>query len=733
MGRNVPEKIKTKGGHQPRARIHAGWSPIGQHHRRVALLRGLGVLLAVILVLGFAVDAYAQSFFDSLPSIRGLDTAAFAGDTLITDRNGTKLADVGYHTGDHRLAVRLKDVNPNMINATVAIEDKNFYSNPGFDTMAILRALYDDLRTGHIVSGASTITQQLAKQQFLTPDQTYSRKIKELALAYELSQTYTKDQILELYLNKSFYGAQSYGVEAAAQSYFHISASKLDLAQAAVLAGLPQAPTQYNPVLNPDEAKVRQKEVLDAMVRAYDVTKVTQAMADDAYAEKLTYYAPTNNALAPHFVDYVQSELRELGFQPGVQQLDVKTTLDYNLQAQGEAVVRNNLRANLYRDRSGQLSSAMVAMDPRTGEILVMVGSPDYNSHVNGGEINLATTPRNMGSSMKPYTYGAVINARVATVDTPIYDGPSPLVYKDAYSTTNIYNYDHRSHGVLPLKKAFASSLNICAVKAELSIGVPSVLAWMRNLGVNPRYIKANPDGTYTSDSNAPPDEYGPSLTLGGYPITLLEHVAGISTYAAMGVYHTPEAIIQVTDSHGNILYQTNADQRARLAIDPGVAYIMAQIMADDANRAPIFGFNSALHWNNHTVAAKTGTTDNFKDAVTIAFNPILAVGLWVGDILNNNHYMIAGSDGVYVASPGVHTFVNIALQGVPANLWYSKPPDVVPGPNNSWYLSDTTSISRLPGDSAPSPTPTPVNVNVPADPGTGPILASPPPVTPSP
>src|SRR5437588_2808353 len=257
MGRNVPEKIRTKGGHQPRARIHAGWSPIGQHHRRVALLRGLGVFVAVVLVLGFAVDAYAQSFFDSLPSIHGLDTAAFAGDTLITDRNGNKLADIGYHTGDHRLAVRLKDVSPNMVNATIAIEDKNFYSNPGFDTMAILRALYDDLRTGHIVSGASTITQQLAKQQFLTPDQTYSRKIRELALAYELSQTYTKDQILELYLNKSFYGAQSDGAASAALSYFQIPASKLDLAQSAMLAGLPSAPTAGNPVLHPAAATPR--------------------------------------------------------------------------------------------------------------------------------------------------------------------------------------------------------------------------------------------------------------------------------------------------------------------------------------------------------------------------------------------------------------------------------------------------------------------------------------------
>src|SRR5579859_6876961 len=348
MGRNVPEKIKTKGGHQPRARIHAGWSPIGQHHRRVALLRGLGVLIAVVLVLGFAVDAYAQSFFDSLPSIRGLDTAAFAGDTLITDRNGTKLADVGYHTGDHRLAVRLKDVNPNMINATVAIEDKNFYSNPGFDTMAILRALYDDLRTGHIVSGASTITQQLAKQQFLTPDQTYSRKVKELALAYELSQAYTKNQIMELYLNKTFYGSQSYGVEAAAESYFHIPASKLDLAQAAVLSGLPQAPTEWNPVLHPDAAKLRQTEVLQAMVRS---NFITQEDMDKALAEQLTYQAPINSFLAPHFVDYVQAELRQLGFQPGIQQLNVKTTLDYKMQQIGESVVSGNLAANVWRDR----------------------------------------------------------------------------------------------------------------------------------------------------------------------------------------------------------------------------------------------------------------------------------------------------------------------------------------------------------------------------------------------
>jgi len=685
--------------------------------RRTTLLRGLGAVVAVMLVIGVAADAYAQSFFDGLPSIQGLDSAAFAGDTIIYDSTGkVVLADVGNH-GDHRLAVKLKDVAPVAIQATVAIEDKGFYTNPGFDLVGIVRAAFDNIRAGHIVGGGSTITQQLAKQQFLTPEQSVSRKIKELALAYELSQTYSKDQIMELYLNKSFYGSQSYGIEAAAESYFHIPASKLDLAQASVLAGLPQAPTEWNPVLHPDSAKLRQTEVLQAMVRS---NFISQEDMDKALAEKLVYQAPVNSFLAPHFVDYVLAELRQLGFQPGIQQLNVTTTLNWKMQQIGQSVVSSNLSKNLWRDPKGVLSSGLVAVQPTTGDILVMVGSPSYNSK--GGQINYTTIPRNMGSSMKPYTYGAVINARAATVDTPVYDGPSPLVYKDAYSTTKFYNYDGRSHGVLPLKKAMGNSLNIAAVKVELSIGVPAVLSWMRNLGVIPRYI--SPDGSY--NATAPGDQYGPSLTLGGYPITLLEHVEGIATYADMGVYHTPQAILKVTDSRGAVLYQDHPNQRARLAIDPAVAFIMAQIMADDQNRCMIFGCNSQLHWKDRTVAAKTGTTDNFKDAATIAFTPDLATGLWVGDILDNRHFMKYGSDGVFVASPGVHTFVSSALAGIPGNRWYTAPPGVVAGPNNSWYLLDARSIARLPGDNPPSPTPSTPTYVVPPDSGDGPIVASP-------
>jgi membrane peptidoglycan carboxypeptidase len=717
MSRDIPETIKTKGGHRPRARIHADWSPIGQRLRRNAVLRIVGVVLALMLVVGLAADAYAQSFFDSLPSINGLDSAVFSGDTVITDKRGVILADVG-DQGNHRLAVKLKDINPIAIKATVAIEDRGFYTNPGFDSAAIIRAAYDNVRAGHIVSGASTITQQLAKQQFLTPDQSIERKLKELALAYELSQSYSKDQIMELYLNKSFYGSQSYGIEAAAEGYFHIHASQLDLAQAAVLAGLPQAPTEWNPVLHPDAAKLRQTEVLQAMVRS---NFITQADMDAAMAEKLVYHAPINSFKAPHFVDFVLAELRQLGFQPGVQQLYVKTTLDYKMQLIGESIVRSNLASNVWRDRAGQLSSGLVAEDPKTGEILVMVGSPNYNAKA--GQINYTTIPRNMGSSMKPYTYGAVFNARAATVDTPVYDGPSPFIYKDAYSTTKFYNYDGRTHGTLPLKKAMGNSLNIAAVKVELSIGVPAVLSYMRNLGVLPRYIA--PNGKY--DTKAPSAVYGPSLTLGGYPITLLEHVGGIATYADMGIYHTPESVLTVTDSHGQVLYATHPNQRARAALDPGVAYIMAQIMSDDQNRCMIFGCNSALHWSDRQVAAKTGTTDNFKDAVTVAFTPDIAAAIWVGDILNNNYTMTYGSDGVFVASPGMHTFIAKALAGIPGNRWYTKPADVVGGPGNSWFLIDTRSVPHLAGDSGPKPTPKPVPFVVPDDPG-GPILASPPP-----
>jgi membrane peptidoglycan carboxypeptidase len=693
---------------------------MGQRQRRTTLLRVLGVALALIVFVGAAADAYAQEFLSSLPSVQGLDSSTFRGDALIYDRAGVLLADVGSQ-GDHRLNVTIDKVAPKLLQATVAIEDKNFFQNAGFDIEGILRAAISNYRSQSVVGGGSTITQQLAKQLFLQQSngvaaQSIDRKIREVVLAYQLSRSYTKNQILELYLNRSYYGDQEYGIQAAARTFIHKDAKDIDLAQAALLAGLPQAPAQWDPVVHADAAKIRQKQVLDAMVRT---GYITPEESDNAVKEALTVYGPVNTFLAPHFVAYVQAEMEKLGFKIGDQQLVVRTTLDYSKQQIGEQVVRSNLAANKHLDPNGLLSSSLVSMDPKTGQILVYVGSPDYN--LDGGKFDFVSgVPRNPGSSVKPFTYGAVINARKATMDTPILDGPSPLELPQGpgQDTYKVYNYDKSTHGILPLRMALQNSLNIPAVKVELSIGVPAVVQWWRNLGINPRIAHQGTDGLYFYATDDSVYNYGASLTLGGYPITMLEEVTGLSVYANLGVKHDPEAILGITDLKGKPLYVANPDANKRQAIDPGVAFIMASIMSDDQNRCLIFGCNGPLHLPERHAAAKTGTTDSFKDALTIGFTPDLATVIWVGDILDNSHTMRSGSDGIFVAAPGWHDFMEKALAGAP-DKWYDPPSGVVKGPGNSWYLADATSIARLPNDN-PTPKPAPPDYGIPGDPGAG-------------
>jgi membrane peptidoglycan carboxypeptidase len=435
-------------------------------------------------------------------------------------------------------------------------------------------------------------------------------------------------------------------------------------------------------------------------------------------------------------VDYVQDELRRLGFRSGQQQLVVRTTLDLEKQRLAETVVQQNLAAQRWRDRAGLLSSAMVAMDPRSGQIIAMVGSPDYNAE--GGQLNLANTPRNPGSSYKVFNYAALISSRKATMDTPINDGPSPFVPPGMGENYRVFNYDKATHGVQPLKRALGNSLNIPAVKAELAVGVPELVDFSRNLGVYPRITSQNQDGSYFYDSKAPPTSYGASLTLGGYPITLVEETAGLSTIANMGVSHQPEAVLSVTDVHGKQLYSGDPERSRRQPLDPGVAFIMAAMMSDDSNRAMIFGRGSPLHLPDRRAAAKTGTTDNFKDALTIGFTPELAAVVWVGDIRDGSHTMVGGSDGVYVAAPAWHHFMEEALRGVP-DRWYAPPTDVIDCGSGSWCLRDSTKVPHLPNDVLPSPSPSPSpSPGQPGDQGGG-IRSGPnspkqfPPVLPSP
>lgn len=707
-----PARYRTRSGRAPRARVHADSSPIGRRQARIAALRTLGVVLGILLVFGIGVDAYGQSFVGSLPRVAGLDSTAFSGDALLYDRNGQLLADLGQR-GDRRVNVPLSQVSPKVTQATVAVEDKNFWTNPGFDVEGIGRAAVSNLHNRNIVGGGSTITQQLAKQLFLSPDQTLDRKLKELVLAYQLNQTYSKDQILELYLNKSYYGEQQYGIQAAARTFFLKDARDLDLAQSALLAGLPQAPDQWSPIRHPEAAKLRQKDVLDAMVRA---GYATSDEARAAYQEKLDIHPPVNNFLAPHFVQYVIGELERLGFKPGQQQMLVKTTLDYGKQQLAEQVLRENLDANRGRDRGGLLSSALVSMDPRTGQVVSYVGSPGFGTE--GGQQDfVGMVPRNLGSSVKPFTYLDLINARKATMDTPIADSPSPFQLPGY----RVENYDKRSHGVQPLRVALASSLNIPAVKAELAVGVPGLVEFYRGLGMFPRMPTDQVDdhGSVIYSTTSSVNDYGPSLTLGGYPITLLEEVSALSVIAGMGVYHQPETIQQVTDLKGKVLYEANPEKGKRQVVDPAAAFITAQILSDDANRAPIFGYGTPLHMGDRHSAAKTGTTENYKDALTIGFTPDLATVVWVGDILGINNTMTYGSDGVYVAAPAWHRFMTEALKGVP-DRWYDPPPDVTKA-GNSWFFKDTLKVDKLPNDN-PVLKPTQSDYGVPGDPGTGPV-----------
>jgi membrane peptidoglycan carboxypeptidase len=708
-----------RSGRRPRARFHASWSPASRVKTRRTLVRLLGVLGAVLAVLAIGANVYAVSFWDSLPSVRNIDSTLFQGDTIILDRNGQLIADYGIQgnqeQGNRRVSVGLEQISTKVIEGTISIEDRTFWTNPGFDVQGIVRSAANNFRAGSITGGGSTITQQLAKQLLLSPQQSLSRKAQEIALAYQLTQTYSKKQIMEFYLNRSYYGAQQYGVQAAAQTYFHRDAKTVDLAQAALLAGLPQSPDAYNPIDHLDAAKVRQKEVLDAMVTQGYITARDAAVA---YDEQLTISAPVNNGKAPAFVQYVLNELRALGYEPGQQQLTVKTTLDLGKQQLAEGIVLDNYKAQQFRDQAGgRLSSAMVAMDPKTGQILSYVGSHDPAAD----HFDFVTRPINPGSSVKPFTYGkAILDGRI-TMDTPIVDGPSPYVLTlPGGKRYEVRNYDQRTHGTLPARQALASSLNIPAVKVEMAEGVPAVVDFFRQMGMNPRTSDGN--GHYLT--NSPETDYSASLTLGGYSITLLEEVSALSAYADMGVYHQPEAILDVSGPRGVAPYQADPNRGVKQAVDQGVAFIIASILADDTNRAPIFGLNSPLHLPDRHSAAKTGTSEMFHDGLTIGFTPDLASVFWIGDTNGTNpktgdlYHMSNNSDGVVVAAPAWHKFMEAALKGVP-DSWYTMPSDVV-RQGNSYFLKTSPKIDHLTGDN-PSPTPSANPYGIPPDPGTGP------------
>jgi len=655
-------------------------------HRRLRLLREdqrrskvrriiiLSAVLTFVLPL-VAVPAIAAESVGNLPAVDGLSSSGLKQDMLIFDRHGTLIDDIGDH-GDHRIVVPLKYISSYVREATIAIEDKTFYKNNGVDFVGIVRAAVADYTHHHIAQGGSTISQQLVKQVFIGPNPppTIQRKVREAALAVDLNGRYSKDQILEMYLNTIYYGSQSYGIEAAARAFYHTTSHDLTLGQAAMLAGLPQAPTQNSPLVNPAQAKARQLDVLNAMVAQKLITP-DQALA--AETEKLQAFYPRNPLQAPHFVDYVLQVLKQqFHISPSDRKgYRVFTTIDLNLQSLAETMVRNqiNSQGNYYDFHDG----ALVAMDPRTGQVLAMVGGADY--YRPGGQINMATTTtRQPGSSFKMFTYTAAIESGKLNMLSPILD--QPMVFPLGGGTDGLkpwapLNYDKRFHGTLPLKLAMGNSLNIPAVKVELLTGIPAVLDAARRMGVT----------SLNKDDSA----YGKSLTLGGYGVSPLDMVTGASTLATLGVRHRPAPVLHIEDGLGNTIFDYDPAKNEFRAVSQQVAFIIDSIMSDDRNRCMEFGCGGDLTLPGRHVGAKTGTTQDFRDNWTVGFTPSLAAAVWVGN--PDYHPLAHNSTGIVGAAPIWHQFMVQALAPHP-DEWYGMPVGVDQVGGN-YYLPGTESL----------------------------------------
>ena len=640
---------------------------------RIKVRRSLLLTLLVIFALPLmAIPAIAAESVGDLPAVDGLSSSGLHQDMLIFDRHGTLIDDIGDH-GDHRIVVPLSYMSPFVRQASIAIEDKTFYKNNGVDLAGIARAAMENYSNHRITQGGSTISQQLVKQVFIGPNPppTIQRKLKEATLAVELNNRYTKDQILELYLNTIYYGSQSYGVEAAARAFFHSNAHDLTLGQAAMLAGLPQAPTQNSPLINPTNSRKRQIEVLNAMVSE---KMITPAQALAAEKEKLQFFYPSNPLQAPHFVDYVLQVLdQQFHIRPSDRKgYRIYTTLDLNLQHLAESVVRNQIarQGNYYDFHDG----ALVAMDPKNGQVLAMVGGADY--YRPGGQINMATsTTRQPGSSFKMFTYTAAIESGKLSMTSPILD--QPLTFPLGGGTDGLkpyapQNYDQRFHGTLPLKMAMGNSLNIPAIKVELLTGIPAVLDTARRMGV--------------TSLNQPDNAYGTSLTLGGYGVSPLDMVTGASTLATLGVRHRPAPILHIQDGLGKTKFNYDPAKNEFRAVSEQVAFIIDSIMSDDRNRCMSFGCGGDLTLPGRHVAAKTGTTQDFRDNWTVGFTPSLATAVWVGN--SDYHPLAHNSTGIVGAAPIWHQFMTQALAQHP-DEWFMMPVGVDQVGQN-YYLPGT-------------------------------------------
>ena len=588
-----------------------------------------------------------------LPSPNQLITRQPILTTKIYDRHGELLYKI--YRQQNRTLVKLQDIPLYMQQATIAIEDKNFYQHQGFSLKGIIRSLYRNIFYGS-QTGGSTITQQLVKNTLLTPEKTLKRKVKEIILALLVETKFSKDEILQMYLNEVPYGSVAYGVEEAAQTYFGKSVRQINLAEAALLAGLPAAPTRYSPFgAHPEMAKFRQQQVLQAMANQGYLTGTQNS---ELRTQNLTFASQKDQIHAPHFVMYIKDLLVRKYGQQMVEEggLEVITSLDLPTQQMAQEIVTGSLKSLQSLNIS---NGAALVTNPQTGEILAMVGSKNYFDSQNDGNFNVALAKRQPGSSIKPINY-AVALQNGFTPATIIPD--TPITYKipgqPPYSPTN---YDNRFRGNTTLRVALASSYNVPAVKVLSALGVERMIEQGRKMGIT----------TWDNPSN-----YGLSLTLGGGEIKMIDMAVVYGALANLGMRVDLNPILGVKDYRGEILKEVPLSSLSPLsppALPPNIAYLLTDILSDNRARTPAFGSNSLLNIPDHRVAVKTGTTQNMRDNWCIGYTPSFLVAAWVGN--NDSSPMSYVASGVTGATPIWHQIMS--------QLLISKPSENFPRPED--------------------------------------------------
>lgn len=584
-----------------------------------------------------------------IPDLSSFEQRRVLQSTKIYDRTGEILL-YDLHQDVRRTVVGYEDISRHIKNASVAIEDDTFFEHWGVRPLAILRAAITNLRGGDLLGGqgGSTITQQVIKNSILEQEKTLTRKIKEAILAIRLEQVLTKEEILLHYLNESPYGGTIYGVEEASLAFFGKPASDVTLSEAAYLAALPQAPTYYSPYgTNKEGLERRKNKVLDNMLRLGFVSEEEYAAAKEEDVEFLPQVA--TGIRAPHFVFYVRDYLaRKFGEESLAERgFRVITSLDWELQREAERIVREKALSNeeVFNAENGSL----VATDPQTGEILVMVGSRDYFDEEIDGNFNIAIAERQPGSAFKPFVYAAALQ-KGYTPETVVFDlktqfstacAPDNLTSDgDCYSPVN---YDGNFRGPVSLRNALAQSLNIPAVKVLYLGGLQNALKVARDFGIN----------TF-GDAG----QYGLTLVLGGGEVKLLEMVGAYGVFANEGVRSDPVSILRIEDSNGNVVEE--AETSSQRVIDRQVALQISDILSDNVARTPLYGSNSQLHFPGRDVAVKTGTTNDYRDAWILGYTPNLAVGAWAGN--NDNTSMERRISGLII-TPMWREFMDIALE----------------------------------------------------------------------